>query len=314
MKFAFQMDPLHGLNFNTDSTWQLILEASKRGDVYYFSPYDLYWRNGELLANTQKITISKNHDFSLGEIKVTNLNQMDVIFIRQDPPYDMNYLTSTYLLEKLSNQVLLINSPKAIRDFPEKISVLDHLDLIPPTLITSSFKEAKSFSKNYNKVIVKPLYSFAGNDIFCLEAEDINFSSIVDNLNQIHKAPFIVQEFIPQVKHGDKRIILVNGKPVGSFLRTPSDASIKSNLACGGTASSTELNDRDLYICEKIAPMLIKNDLFLVGIDVIDKYLTEINVTSPTGLVMIQKFHNKSVTASIFDQIHIKVNRNLTKG
>ncbi len=307
MKFAFQMDPLSSINFKSDSTWQLIKEACKRGEVYYFTPKELFWQNGELLANIQQLAISKDDSYHLNEVKPTSLAEMDVIFIRQDPPYDMNYLTTTYLLEKLGSQVLFVNDPKAIRNFPEKISILDYPNLIPPTLITSSALDAKAFAKNYAKVVIKPLYSFAGTDVFCLKADDINFTGITDNLVNIHKTPFIVQEFIPEIKFGDKRVILVDGEPIGAFARKPSDESIKSNIAAGGTAHPTVLNERDLEICKAISPMLIKNGLFLVGIDIIDKYLIEINVTSPTGLVPIENFYKTAVVNLIFDKIENKI-------
>jgi len=299
------MDPIEAINFSTDSTWQLMLEAVTRGEVYYFTPIDLFWRNGELLARTQQVTIS-NNKYQLGSLKITNLEEMDVIFIRQDPPYDMNYLTTTYLLEKLPAKTLLVNSPKAIRDFPEKISILDYPSLIPPTLITSCPSEAKSFAKNYSRIILKPLYSFAGNDIFCTSYSDPNFTNIADSLLSTHKAPFIAQEFIPEVKFGDKRIIIVDGNPIGAFTRIPEENSIKSNIACGGTSHPTELNERDLQICQTISPKLKEHGLFFVGIDVIDKYLTEINVTSPTGIVPIQRFQKSKVTDYIFNAIENK--------
>jgi glutathione synthase len=306
MKFAFLMDPIDSIKFVSDSTWQLMLEAVTRGEVYYFTPLNLFWRNNELLAQIQKVTIS-NNEYYLSGIKTVSLEEMDVIFIRQDPPYDMNYLTTTYLLEKLSPKVLLLNNPKAIRDFPEKISILDYPNLIPPTLITSCINEAKSFAKKYDKVILKPLYSFAGNDIFCSSYNSDDLLNIANKLLESHKAPFIVQEFIPKVKLGDKRVILVDGKPIGVFIRKPEDGSIKSNLACGGTAYPTELNARDIQICQEIAPKLVKNGLFLVGIDIIDIFLTEINVTSPTGLVLIKEFKKEPITNLIFSLIEDKV-------
>jgi glutathione synthase len=281
MKIAFLMDPIEAINFSTDSTWQLMLEAVTRGEVYYFTPIDLFWRNGELLARTQQVTIS-NNKYQLGSLKITNLEEMDVIFIRQ------------------------VNSPKAIRDFPEKISILDYPSLIPPTLITSCPSEAKSFAKNYSRIILKPLYSFAGNDIFCTSYSDPNFTNIADSLLSTHKAPFIAQEFIPEVKFGDKRIIIVDGNPIGAFTRIPEENSIKSNIACGGTSHPTELNERDLQICQTISPKLKEHGLFFVGIDVIDKYLTEINVTSPTGIVPIQRFQKSKVTDYIFNAIENK--------
>lgn len=306
MKFAFLMDPINSIKFASDSTWQLMLEAATRGEVYYFTPRNLFWRNNELLAQIQQVTIA-NNEYKLSEIKTVNLEEMDVIFIRQDPPYDMNYLTTTYLLEKLSPKVLLLNNPKAIRDFPEKISILDYPNLIPPTLITSCINEAESFAKQYDKVILKPLYSFAGNDVFCSNYNENKIPDIANKLLESHNAPFIVQEFIPEIKLGDKRVILVDGKPIGVFIRKPEDGSIKSNLACGGTAYQAELSERDIQICKEISPKLIEHGLFLVGIDIIDSYLTEINITSPTGLVIIKEFKKEPITNLIFSLIEDKV-------
>ena len=302
MKIAFQMNPMNELNFTTDTSWQLMLEGALRGEVYHFTPRNLSWNNGELVADVQKVKI-KGSSYDLGEYKRINLAEMDVIFIRQDPPYDMGYLTTTYMLEKISDQVLIINNPKAIRDFPEKISVLDYLDFIPPTLISYSVDEARDFAKNYNKVILKPLYSFAGNDVFCVNANDINFSNIMSNLIEIYKAPVIVQEFLEGIKNGDKRIILVDGDPVGSYLRMPKADDIRANLACGGTAVPSELSERDIKICQAIKPCLVKNGLFLVGIDVISGYITEINITSPTGIVAIKSFCNDNIVKEIWNKI-----------
>ena len=308
MKIAFQMDPMDSLNFASDSTWQLMLEAAKKGSIYHYLPKNLSWNNGELLAEIQEVQIV-NGDYKLSEAKTINLAEMDIIFIRQDPPYDMAYLTTTYLLEKISDKVLILNDPKAIRDFPEKISILDYVSLIPHTLITYSENEAKNFAKNYDNVILKPLYSFAGNDVFCVKRDDINFSNIMDDLIKVYKAPVIVQKFIENVSQGDKRIILVDGDPVGGVLRVPKAGDIRANLVRGGKAFKAELTAREIEICEAIKPKLIKNGLFLVGIDVIDGFLTEINVTSPTGLVMIKEFYNHNIAQEIIEKAVIKYNK-----
>ncbi len=308
IKTAFQMDPMNELNFTSDTSWQLMMEAALRGEVYHFTPRNLSWDRGELVADVQRVKI-KGANYDLDEFKKMNLAEMDVIFIRQDPPYDMGYLTTTYLLEKIADQVLMINNPKAIRDFPEKISVLDYLDFIPPSLITYSESEAREFAKSYNKVILKPLYSFAGNDVFCISANDINFTNIMSNLIEIYKAPVIVQEFLEAVKDGDKRIILVDGDPVGSYLRIPKVDDIRANLACGGTAISSDLNERDIKICQAIKPRLVENGLFLVGIDIIAGYITEINVTSPTGIVMVKEFCNANIIKEIWNKVELSLNK-----
>lgn len=306
MKFAFQIDPINTLNFSTDTSWQLMIEASKHGQVFYYTPSNLFWLNGELLANIQEVNI-KNNQYQLSTPSKNNLLEMDIIFIRQDPPYDMNYLTSTYLLEKISDQVLVVNDPKAIRDFPEKLSVLDYPDLLPPTLITSNFLEAKAFAKTYKEIIIKPLYSFAGQDIFLIKENDSKFLEIFNKLLTTYNTPVIVQKFINKVTQGDKRIILVDGNPIGAYNRIPQDGDILANAARGGKVFPAELSSRDLEICERIKPKLIDNNLLLVGIDVIDGYLTEINITSPTGVPVLQKFYDLSITQTIFNKILSKI-------
>lgn len=302
MKFVFQIDPINTLNPDSDTSLQLIKEACRRGEAYFFTPDNLFWCDGRVQAIAQKINFMQE-DYSLSDKQIVNLAEMDVIFVRQNPPYDMNYLTSTYLLDKISTQVLIINNPKAIRDFPEKLAVLDYLEFIPPTLISSCVEKAKEFAKNHEKVILKPLYSFAGNDIFCVDAQDINFSNIFHNLLHIYKAPVIVQKFIEGIIHGDKRILLVDGDPIGGFVRMPKENDIRANLVFGGEALACELTARDLEICAALKPRLKKSGLFLVGIDIIDGYLTEINVTSPTGIMLIQKFYDQKIVEKIFDKI-----------
>lgn len=301
MKIAFQMDPMDGLNFLSDSTWQLMLEAVKIGSIYHFTPEDLFWLDGNVFAKIQEVKIIKG-DYHLSEAKIINLTEMNIIFIRQDPPYDMAYLTTTYLLERIADKTLIINDPRAIRDFPEKLSILDYVDLIPPSLITYSEEEARKFAKDYEKIVIKPLYSFAGNDVFCVKQDDKNFSKIISDLIDKYRAPVIVQKFLKEISQGDKRIILVDGDPVGGFLRIPKEGDIISNLACGGKAYKTELTAREIEICKAIKPKLVENNLFLVGIDVIGGYLTEINVTSPTGIVAVQEFYNCNISKEIIDK------------
>lgn len=309
MKIAFQMDPLESIKFATDSTWQLILEGSKRGSIYIYTPKDMFWCNGELLANVSELKIKQDQSYSLNSSKITNLAEMDVLFIRQDPPYDMGYLTTTYLLEKIIDDVLIINNPKAIRDFPEKISVLNYQNFTIPTLITYSIKEANYFAQNYEQVVIKPLYSFAGKGVFCSTANDINFANIIENLIELYQAPVVIQKFLPKISEGDKRIILVDGEPVGAFLRKPQDNNFRANMACGGKPYESDINSNDEKICAAIKPMLVDNGLFLVGIDVIDGFLTEINVTSPTGLMQIKNFSNPKIVSNIWDSVNQKLRR-----
>lgn len=307
MKIAFQMDPMDGLNFASDSTWRIMIEAAKNGAIYHFTPKDLFFLDGNVFAKIQEVQII-NDVYHLSSPQVKNLEEMNIIFIRQDPPYDMAYLTTTYLLERISNKTLILNDPRAIRDFPEKLSILDYIDLIPPSLITYSLEEAQNFAKNFEKIVIKPLYSFAGNDVFCVKEDDENLGKIINDLIQKYKAPVIVQKFLDEVTQGDKRIILVDGEPVGGILRIPKAGDIRSNLACGGTAYKTELTEREKQICKAIKPKLIKNNLFLVGIDVIGGYLTEINVTSPTGIVALEKFYDCNISKEIIDKAMQKYN------
>lgn len=302
MKIVFQIDPIETLNFNSDTSWQLMKEASKIAQVYYFTPDNLFWLNGKVLAKAHEIKI-ENDQYILDDLRNIQLEEVDIIFIRQDPPYDMNYLTSTYLLEKISDKVLIINNPKAIRDFPEKLSVLNFQDLTPPTLITSNILEAKNFANNYKKIILKPLYSYAGQDVYYFEANDPNFTNIFNNLQAKHKTALIVQNFIDKVTLGDKRIILVNGEPIGAYNRIPKEGDIRANAACGGKTTATILTNREIEICSRIKPLLVNNELFLAGIDIIDGYLTEINITSPTGVPVINKLYNRNLAAEILSKI-----------
>jgi glutathione synthase len=295
LKIAVQMDPLEQINFASDSTWQILLEGQFYGEIYYYTPKSLNYREGRVEAFVQKLSIKNELSYTLGEIELVNLTDMDLIFFRQDPPYDMNYLTTSYILEKIQDKVLIINNPKAVRDFPEKISVLDFAQFTPKTLITNNFDSAKNFAKNFNKIVVKPLYGFAGRDVFAFNCNEIKFKYFFDDLVFVHQSPLVVQEFIENVSFGDKRIILINGEPEGFFLRIPEKNSIRSNLAQGGEAVKTELTTKDLEICRALKTFLQENDLFFVGIDVIDGFLTEINTTSPTGLVQAKQFSNPDI-------------------
>lgn len=307
MKIAFQMDPMDSLDFLSDSTWQIMLEAAKIGSIYHFTPEDLFWVDGNVLAKVKEVKIIQGA-YHLSEAQVINLAEMNIIFIRQDPPYDMAYLTTTYLLERIADKTLIVNDPRSIRDFPEKLSILDYVDLIPPSLIAYSEEEAKRFAKNYEKIVIKPLYSFAGNDVFCVKQDDQSFSKIISNLIQKYKAPVIVQKFLDEISQGDKRIILVDGEPIGGILRVPKEGDIRSNLACGGKSYKTELTVREQQICEAIKPKLVENNLFLVGIDVIGGYLTEINITSPTGIVALEKFYDSNISKGIINKVIQKYN------
>ncbi len=303
MKFAFQMDFLTDIKMTTDSTWQMMLEGNKRGALYHYHPQNLLWKNNEVLALAQKVTIEDDESYNLGNFGLIHLEEFDAIFIRQDPPYDMAYLTTTYILEKIVDKTLIINNPAAIRNCPEKILCLDYPNLIPATLITYNFEEMINFANAYDKIVMKPLYGFAGKDVFTSNTKDPNFKRLAQNLINLHKCPIIIQEFIPQVFDGDKRIIIIEGEIAGFFNRIPATGNIRANMAQGGEAGFCELSSRDLEICKTIGPDLKKQGLFFVGIDIIGPYITEINVTSPTGIVQAKRFSNINITNFIWDKI-----------
>lgn len=312
MKYAFQIDPLSSLNLKIDSSWLLIKEAFARGLVFYFTPSDVFWKNGELYSYAYRVRAVNDNSYELEDLALISLTEMDVIFIRQDPPYDMNYLTYTYLLEKISSQVLILNDPRAIRNFPEKLSVLNYPDLIPSTLITSSILEVEKFLVEHHKIVIKPLYSFAGNGVFYLEQDDYNLSVIIDSLLKLYRSPIIAQQYIP-ISSGDKRIIIVDGEVAGIYARLPKSGDIRANVAQGGIAMPCNLSEQDHKICEALVPMLRENNLFLVGVDVIEGCLMEINVTSPTGLVAIKDYTGIDPSKLIFNKISDKLTYSCNK-
>lgn len=301
IKFAFQIDPIENLNLETDTTWQFMIEAQKRGTVYFYTPRDLFWKGGKVLANVHEIHI-RNKEHTIKSSKTINLQEVDVIFIRQNPPYDMNYLTTTYLLDQIGDEVLIINSPRAIRNFPEKISPLKYSEFIPPTIISNRLDEIKNFAGSFNKIILKPLYSFAGNDIFCISHNDINFDNIFTLLYSKYNTALIAQKFIDKVTEGDKRVILANGEILGAYNRLPKKNSIVANAAQGGTTAKTILSDRELQICSHLNRDLIQNKIYFAGIDIIDGFLTEINITSPTGVVTLQNHTQQNIVSVAFDK------------
>lgn len=301
MKFAFQINPIETLKLETDTTWQFMIEAQKRGTVYFYTPQDLFWKTGKILANVHEIKIH-DKDFVIKSSKTINLQEVDVIFIRQNPPYDMNYLTTTYLLEQIEDEVLIINSPKAIRDFPEKISPLRYSEFIPPTIISNRLEEIKNFAEGFNRIILKPLYSFAGNDIFCISHNDINFDNIFTLLYSKYNTTLVAQKFIDKVSEGDKRVILANGEILGAYNRLPRKNSIVANAAQGGTIAKTTLTERELQLCSHLNKDLIKNGIYFAGIDIIDGFLTEINITSPTGVVTLQNYTKQNIVSIVFDK------------
>ena len=307
MKYGFQIDPVHTLNHDTDSTLPMIYESQKRKNInFIFSPSSLTFKKNKLYAVVKEIKFknSKLSSYSVSIEKKLNLNSLDYIFIRQDPPYNMEYISSMHLLEQLDSKTKLVNSPAGIRNAPEKMLMLKFKDIIPPTLITRSRNEIGLFMNNYKKSVIKPLYGNGGQGIFLLDKNDKNYNQILDKFIDEEKVPFIVQKFLPEIKKGDKRIILINGEPVAALKRVPKKNEFRSNIHVGGNTEPVNLSKNDRKICTTIKETLISEKLFFVGIDVIGDYLTEINVTSPTCIQEIKKLHKIDVAKIIFDRLH----------
>jgi glutathione synthase len=306
MLVSFQIDHLDSLNYRTDSTLPIILESQKRGfKNYIFQPHNVFMNNKGIFAYANQIKFKSQslNNFIVSNEKILNLNNSQFLFIRQDPPFDMTYITSLHLLELLSKKVRIVNDPKGIRNAPEKILMLQFSKIIPPTLITRSLNEIEKFSNKYSSLIIKPLYGNGGESVFLLEKKDKNFNQIVENFLNKSSEPFILQKFLPEVKKGDKRVLIVNGNPVAAVQRVPKNNDIRSNIHVGGTVVKTKLTKNDLKICDAIKDELIKNKLFFVGIDIIGNYLTEINVTSPTCIQEIKKLNKIDVSRKIWDEL-----------
>ena len=309
-KIAFQMDPIESVDINGDSSFHLALEAQARGhDIYYHTPDMLAFQNGKVTAKGQKMQLSReqgNH-VDLGAIEELDLQSFDVVWLRQDPPFDMGYITSTHLLDLLKPHTLVVNDPFWVRNFPEKLLMLQFPDLIPPTTIARDLDTLKVFKAIHSDVIVKPLYGTGGAGVFRLTPEDRNIASLHELFIGINREPLIIQKFLPDVSNGDKRVILVDGEAVGAINRVPATGETRSNMHVGGRPEKVGLTARDLEICARIGPTLREKGQVFVGIDVIGDYLTEINVTSPTGLQELQRFDGIDVAALIWDVIEAKL-------
>ena len=309
-KIAFQMDPIESVDINGDSSFHLALEAQARGhDIYYHTPDMLAFQNGKVTAKGQKMQLSREQDnhVDLGAIEELDLQSFDVVWLRQDPPFDMGYITSTHLLDLLKPHTLVVNDPFWVRNFPEKLLMLQFPDLIPPTTIARDLDTLKVFKAIHSDVIVKPLYGNGGAGVFRLTPEDRNIASLHELFIGINREPLIIQKFLPDVSNGDKRVILVDGEAVGAINRVPATGETRSNMHVGGRPEKIGLTARDLEICARIGPTLREKGQVFVGIDVIGDYLTEINVTSPTGLQELQRFDGIDVAALIWDVIETKL-------
>ncbi|KQR87586.1 glutathione synthase [Sphingomonas sp. Leaf343] len=309
---AVQMDPLAGINIAGDSTFALMLSAQARGHrLFHYSAEDLNWSDGRLWANAHPVTVQRvdGDHFRFGQPVSLDLGeQADVVLMRQDPPFDLGYITATHLLERIADRTLVVNDPASVRNAPEKVWVLDFARFMPPTLVTRSLEEAKAFLAKHGEIVVKPLHGNGGKAIFKVGRDGANLSALIEVFNQTWREPHMIQAFLPAVAKGDKRIVLVDGEVAGAINRLPGEGEIRSNLAVGGSAEKTGLTAREREICAALAPELKARGLIFVGIDVIGgEWLTEINVTSPTGIVAIEKFDGTDVAGMIWDAIEAKV-------
>ena len=307
INIGFQMDPLEGLSLEDDTTLAIIEECLLRNyNIWHFLPKDVSYINGEVVASS-KIILELNRDiqpsFKTSDSISKNLKELDLIFLRQDPPFDMSYITSTFLLEYIEDEVKIINKPSEVRNAPEKLFLNRWKNLTPETIITRNISEINSFRKKHKNIILKPLYGNGGNGIFFLGEKDKNFNSLIEIFLDTHPEQFILQEYLQNIKFGDKRIILINGKPEGAINRIPSENDIRANLHVGGKATKTVISNKEMEICESIGPELIQRGLLLVGIDIIGNKLTEINVTSPTGFREIQKFSNINLAKKLIESL-----------
>jgi glutathione synthase len=309
LNVAVQMDPIARINIRGDSTFALMLEAQKRGhELSYYTPDQLSLRGKELVAPVQVVTVRDepgNH-FTLGEPRRAPLDAFDVILLRQEPPFDIAYITSTHLLEWIHPRTLVVNDPASVRNAPEKMFVLNFPQLMPPTLISRDLDEINSFRDEHGAVVMKPLHGHGGAAVFRVMPQDMNFGSLFDMFSVTFREPWVIQRFLPEVKHGDKRIILVDGEFAGAVNRVPAPDDLRSNMVRGGAAQATDLSEREREICATLGPALRERGLLFVGIDVIDGNLTEINVTCPTGIRAIAKLGGPDVAAKIWDTIEAK--------
>jgi glutathione synthase len=309
LKVAVQMDPIERINIRGDSTFALLLEAQRRGhSLAYYTPDKLAQRDARLYAAVRALEVrdKAGDHFSLGEPKRLDLASFDVILLRQDPPFDLAYVTTTHLLERVHPGTLVVNDPAHVRNAPEKIFVTEFADLMPPTLLTRDLAEIKAFRAEHGDIVMKPLYGNGGAAVFRLTREDLNFGSLYDLFSVTFREAWVVQKFLPEVKDGDKRIILVDGEFAGAINRVPAPDDLRSNMVRGGAAKATELTAREREICARLGPALRERGLIFVGIDVIGGYLTEINVTSPTGIRAVKNLGGPDIAAMIWDCIEAK--------
>ncbi len=312
LKIAVQMDPMHGIDITGDSTFALMLEAQSRGHALWHYEVRHMWLDGATLkARVRPVTVENKHGahYTFGPESMISLAEMDVVLMRQDPPFDMAYITATHLLEHIHPKTLVVNNPAAVRNAPEKLLVTHFPELMPPTMIAWDTGAIKSFRKQHGDIIVKPLFGNGGIGVFRIKPDDENLGSLLDMFFASSREPLMIQRYEPAVRAGDKRIILIDGEPLGAVNRIPAEGDSRSNMHAGGRPEKTTLTPREEEICAAIGPTLKKEGLLFTGIDVIGNYLTEINVTSPTGLQQIARFDGTNLAAAIWTKIEAQRQR-----
>ena len=310
LQVAIQMDPMETINVASDSTFVLALEAQARGHaLFHYLPRDLALSDDKLTARVRPLNVRREAPyFELGALRTLDLDGVDIVLMRQDPPFDMAYITATHLLEHVSRKSLVVNDPAAVRNAPEKLFATHFVGLMPPTLISSDPEAIADFRRRHGDIILKPIFGNGGAGVFHLKPDDDNLNALLEMFTRLSREPVIVQRYLPEIRQGDKRIILIEGEPVGAVLRVPKAGEARANLHVGGQAKKTALTARDREICATIGPTLRAQGLVFVGIDVIGDYLTEINVTSPTGIRAIKNLGGPDVAALIWDTIEAKRN------
>ena len=312
LRVAVQMDPLDRINIAGDSTFAIMLKAQELGhELYWYAPEDLSFAEGRLWTMGYPVTVQRvaGDHYKFGDPRILDLGRdVDVVLMRQDPPFDLGYITATHLLERLQSETLVVNDPARVRNAPEKIWVLNFPQFMPPTAVTRSIGLARKFLADQGEIVIKPLHGFAGGSVFRIGSDGRNLASLMELFNRTYREPHVLQKFLPEIAEGDKRIVLVDGGVAGAINRVPGEGEIRSNLAVGGKAAKTELTEREDEICATLRPELKKRGLLFVGIDVIGgRWLTEINVTSPTGIVAIDQFNGSDTPALIWEAIERKI-------
>jgi glutathione synthase len=308
LKIAVQMDPIERINIKGDSTFALLLEAQARGHALsYYTPDRLALLDGHVFASVETLSVRDvaGDHFTLSDARRVELTAFDVVLLRQDPPFDLAYVTTTHLLERIHPRTLVINDPAQVRNAPEKIFVTEFPELMPPTLITRDLAEIKAFRAAHGDIVMKPLYGFGGGAVFRVTRDDLNFGSLYDMFSTTFREQWVVQKFLPAFKDGDKRIILVDGEYAGAVNRIPAADDLRSNMVRGGSPAATDLTPREREICTTLGPALRARGLLFVGIDVIGDYITEINVTSPTGIRAVKNVGGPDIAAMIWDKIEV---------